>query len=185
MDDETIRLQHLLDDLAGLHDQVLGRLELNRSPVQLNAWLANIFSPWEAAARQKGLTWAVDVPTNLPSVMIDPDRMAQALGNILSNAIKFTPAGGQVSTAVKLADNQLSVRVSDTGVSIPANEQEKIFEPFYRGSQGRRIVEGMGLGLSIARDIVSAHGGEIRVESASGAGSTFILQIPVEVPSEI
>ncbi len=183
MDDETLRLQHLLDDLAGLHGQVLGRLELNRSPVQLNDWLGNILSPWEAAARQKGLTWFVDITPNLPKVMIDSDRMAQALGNIVSNAIKFTPAGGQVSTIVRMPEDQLSIRVSDTGLSIPASEQEKIFEPFYRGSQGRRIVEGMGLGLSIARDIISAHGGEIKVESDS-AGTTFILQIPVEVPPE-
>src|SRR6266498_1354674 len=184
MDDETIRLRHLLDDLAGLHDQVLGRLELNRSPVQLNDWLANILSPWEAAARQKGLTWTVDVPSNLPAVMVDPDRMAQAIGNILSNAIKFTPAGGQVSTIVKLSDGQLSIRVADTGLSIPENEREKIFEPFYRGSQGRRIVEGMGLGLSIAHDIISAHGGEIKVESQPEGGSSFILQIPVETLPE-
>ena len=184
MDDETIRLQHLLDDLAGLHDQILGRLELNRSPVQINDWLGNILSSWEAAARQKGLTWFLDVTPNLPKVMIDPDRMAQALGNIISNAIKFTPAGGQVSTIIRMGDYQLSIEVADTGLSIPASEQEKIFEPFYRGSQGRRIVEGMGLGLSIAREIISAHGGEIKVESQPEGGSTFILQVPVEVPPE-
>ena len=184
MDDETLRLRHLLDDLAGLHDQVLGRLELNRSSVQLNDWLANILSPWEAAARQKGLTWTVDVPSNLPAVMVDPDRMAQAIGNILSNAIKFTPAGGQVSTIVKLSDGQLSIRVADTGLSIPENEREKIFEPFYRGSQGRRIVEGMGLGLSIAHDIISAHGGEIKLESTPGTGTAFVLQLPVETLPE-
>jgi signal transduction histidine kinase len=159
-------------------------LELNRSPVQLNDWLANILSPWEAAARQKGLTWFVDITPNLPKVMIDPDRMAQAMGNIISNAVKFTPAGGQVSTMVRMQDDQLSVQVTDTGLSIPENEREKIFEPFYRGNQGRRIVEGMGLGLSIARDIVSAHGGEIKVASPPEGGSTFVLQIPVEVPPE-
>ena len=184
MDDETLRLQHLLDDLAGLHDQVLGRLELNRAPAALHEWLVNVLSPWKAAARQKGLAWIEDLPTNLPAVMIDPDRMAQAIGNILSNAIKFTAPGGQVSVEVELADHQLSIRVSDTGLGIPGNEQEKIFEPFYRGSHGRRIVEGMGLGLSIARDIVIAHGGAIKVESASGAGSTFVLQLPVEVLAE-
>jgi len=184
MDDETIRLQHLLDDLAGLHDQVLGRLELNRSPVQLNDWLPNILSSWEAAARQKGLTWFVDITPYLPKLMIDPDRMAQALGNIVSNAIKFTPSGGQVSTIVRMQDHQLSIEVVDNGLSIPASEQEKIFEPFYRGSQGRRIVEGMGLGLSIAREIISAHGGEIKVESQPEGGSSFILQIPVEIPPE-
>lgn len=129
MDDETLRLQHLLDDLAGLHDQVLGKLELNRSAVQLNDWLVSTLSPWEAAARQKGLTWAVDVSPDLPVVMMDQDRMAQAIGNILSNAIKFTPAGGQVSTTIKLDERRLSMQVEDTGPSIPVDEKEKIFSP--------------------------------------------------------
>ncbi len=180
MDEETVRLRYLLDDLARLHDQVLGRLELNRSPVKLGDWLSSTLAPWEAAARQKGLTWGVEVPPNLPVVMIDADRMAQAIGNILSNAIKFTPAGGQVATAVKFDEGRLSVQVADTGPGIPDGEQEKIFEPFYRGSHGRRIVEGMGLGLGIARDIVIAHGGEIKLESAPGLGSRFTLQVPAD-----
>ena len=179
LDEETIRLQHLLDDLAGLHDQVLGRLELNRSPVQIHDWLLSTLSPWEAAARQKGLTWRLDVAPNLPVIIMDPDRMAQAVGNILSNAIKFTPAGGQVSTTVTFEEGQLSIQVTDTGLGVPLEEREKIFQPFYRGVQGRRIVEGMGLGLSIARDILTAHGGKIRLESAPGRGNQFILQIPV------
>ncbi len=184
LDDETVRLRHLLDDLAGLHDQVLGKLELNRSAVPLNDWLLGTLSPWEAAARQKGLSWVVDAPSILPRVLMDPDRMAQAVGNILSNAIKFTPAGGQVSTTVKFEDHELSVQVADNGADIPPDEQEKIFQPFYRGSQGRRIVEGMGLGLSIARDIVLAHGGEIHLESAPRADTRFTLRIPAEVVPE-
>ena len=179
MDEETLRLRHLLDDLAGLHDQVLGRLELNRLPVQVNDWLVSTLSPWEAAARQKGLTWELDVAPDLPVVSMDPDRMAQALGNILSNAIKFTPAGGKVSTIVKSVDARLSIEVADTGPGIPGEEREKIFQPFYRVQQGHRIVEGMGLGLSIARDIVAAHGGSIELDTAPGAGSRFRLQIPV------
>jgi Signal transduction histidine kinase len=180
MDEETARLQHLLEDLAGLHDQVLGRLELNRLPVRLSDWLISTLSPWEAAARQKGLTWEMNLSTDLPIVMVDPDRMAQAIGNILSNAIKFTPTGGRVSTSIQVADSQLLIKVADTGPGIPLDEQDKIFQPFVRGSQGRRIVEGMGLGLNIAREIILAHGGEIKLESAPGAGSRFILHIPME-----
>ena len=180
LDEETVRLQHLLEDLAGLHDQVLGKLELNRAPVQLGEWLVSTLSPWEAAARQKGLVWKVDVSSDLPVVQIDPDRMAQAIGNIVSNAIKFTPTGGKISIDVRLESGQLCIQVADTGPGIPLNEQEKIFQPFIRGSQGRRIVEGMGLGLSIAREIIVAHGGEIRLESTPGTGSRFTLQVPVD-----
>jgi signal transduction histidine kinase len=185
MDEETIRLQHLLDDLAGLHDQILGRLELNQTAVPLNVWLVSTLSPWEADAHQKGLNWVVDASADLPIILMDPDRMAQALGNILSNAIKFTPPGGKVSVATEYSSDRLSIHVTDSGPGIPTDEQNQIFQPFYRGSQGKRIVEGMGLGLSIARDIVVAHGGDIRVNSTPGAGSTFTLEIPAEVVPEI
>jgi signal transduction histidine kinase len=178
IDEETIRLQHLLDDLSGLQDHVLGRLELKPSAVQVHDWLVHILSPWEAAARQKGLTWVEEISAQLSIAMMDPDRMAQALGNILSNAIKFTPAGGQVRVTVKSEANVFSMQVADTGPGIPVNEQEKIFQPFYRGVHGRHIVEGMGLGLSIANDIIAAHGGEIKLETTPGRGSQFTLRIP-------
>ena len=184
MDEETIRLQHLLDDLAGLHDQILGRMDLNKTTVPLNDWLVSTLSPWEAAARQKGLDWVVDVSPNLPVVVMDPDRMAQAIGNILSNAIKFTPARGKISIATKSENGHLTMQVTDSGPGIPAEEQEQVFQPFYRGSHGKRIVEGMGLGLGIARDILVAHGGEIKVESSPGTGSSFVLQIPAETLPE-
>src|SRR5574341_390779 len=180
IDSETARLQHLLDDLLGLHDQVLGKLELNRSPIQLNEWLAGTLSPWAAAAREKGLKWEAKIQPNLPVILIDSDRMAQAIGNLLSNAIKFTPAGGQISSNVEFMDGQLVVQVSDTGPSIPVDEQVKIFQPFYRGAHGRRIVQGMGLGLSIAQAIVTAHGGEIELESMPGAGNRFTLRMQAE-----
>jgi two-component system sensor histidine kinase BaeS len=180
LDGETARLQRLLNDLAGLHDQVLGKLELNRQRVKLNEWLATTLSPWRAAAGEKGLVWAAEIPTDLPAIVMDPDRMAQAIGNLLSNAIKFTPPGGQVSISVNVAGRQLTIRVVDTGSGIPEGEREKIFQPFYRGAHGRRIVQGMGLGLSIARDVVAAHGGEIVLETGTQGGSCFILRLPVE-----
>jgi signal transduction histidine kinase len=179
LDSETARLQRLLDDLAGLHDQTLGKLELDLVPVKLNDWLANIISPWEVAAGQKGLGFRTDTSVNQSIVIMDPDRMAQAIGNLFSNAIKFTPAGGQISITAKLDDKQLTVQVADSGSGIPIDEHEKIFQPFYRGAHGRRIVQGMGLGLSIARDIVAAHGGKIELQSNPGAGSCFIMQIPI------
>jgi signal transduction histidine kinase len=104
--------------------------------------------------------------------------MVQAIGNLLSNAIKFTPTGGKVTTTVKFIDEQLIVQVADTGPGVPIEEHEKIFQPFYRGAHGRRIVQGMGLGLSIAQDIATAHGGEIELQSAPGDGSRFTLRVP-------
>ncbi|MFM8322931.1 MAG: sensor histidine kinase, partial [Chloroflexota bacterium] len=179
LDGETARLQRLLDDLAGLHDQVLGRLELSRRPVELDAWLVEAAAPWEAAARARGLAWETHAPPGLPQAYIDPDRLGQALGNLLSNAIKFTPAGGRVALQAGAGAGQLEISVQDSGSGIPPDELHKVFQPFYRGAQGRRIVQGMGLWLSIARDIAAAHGGELTVDSTPGAGSRFTLRLPL------
>lgn len=184
LDSETVRLRRLLDELAGLHDQILGRLELKQEAVRVNEWLAGVLSPWEAAAREKGVNWTEEVAADLPVVFMDSDRMAQAVGNLLSNAVKFTPAGGRVDVAVREDEGKFIVQVTDTGPGIPAEEQEKVFQPFYRGSHGRRIVQGMGLGLSIARDITAAHGGGIELQEKAGAGSRFLLWIPVKVGRE-
>jgi len=183
LDSETARLRRLLDDLAGLHDQVLGQLELDRRPVALDRWLAGALAPWEAAAREKGLAWQVDLawpagdtpPPADPTVHIDPDRLAQALGNLLSNAVKFTPPGGQVAVQAGLTGDQLTIQVTDSGPGIPPGEQEKVFQPFYRGAHGRRIIQGMGLGLSIARDIIAAHGGRLTLDSPPGGGSRVTI----------
>jgi two-component system, OmpR family, sensor histidine kinase BaeS len=180
LDGETLRLQRLLEDLARLHDEVLGKLEINKVRVALDEWLRRQLPTWEAAAGQKGLTWAVDVQPGLPAVEMDADRMGQALGNLLSNAIKFTPGGGRVTTRAWVEAGRFCVEVADTGAGIPPEEREKIFQPFYRGMHGRKVVDGMGLGLSIARDIARAHGGDITLESETGHGSRFRLCVPVQ-----
>jgi signal transduction histidine kinase len=136
------------------------------------------------AAREKGLGWEVENPKGSPSVVMDSDRMAQAVGNLLSNAIKFTPAGGNIKITAEFLNGQLVMHFTDTGLGIPLEEQNKIFQPFYRGAHGRRIVQGMGLGLSIAHDIVIAHGGKLELQSASGKGSDFVLFMPVKIPRE-
>ena len=97
----------------------------------------------------------------------------------MSNAVKYTPAGGEVAISAGVEDANVWIRVRDTGIGIPSEEQARIFEPFYRGTTGRRFPQGMGLGLSIARDLLAAHGGRIEVESTPGVGSTFTLWLPM------
>ena len=180
MEAEVQRMQRLLDDLTRLYNQTLGPLELDRRPTALGPWLAQVLSPWREAAQEKGLRWQSQFPADLPKVDIDVDRMAQALGNVVSNAIKYTPPDGKVTLGAGTAARDVWIRVSDTGPGIPPEVQERIFEPFYRGLGNRRFPQGMGLGLSIARDLVAAHGGRIEVESAPGEGSTFTLWLPLQ-----
>jgi signal transduction histidine kinase len=185
MDDQAARLQHLLDELAHLHDQVLGTMELDYQQVQLSEWLPKVLRPWQEAAQQKHLEWRTDIPSDLPVIPADPNRLASAVENLVSNAIKYTQSGGSVSVAAFIADRELLIQVKDSGYGVGLEEQQKVFDPFYRGNQGRRFKQGMGLGLSISRDLVEAHGGSITLESEPGKGSTFTIHLPLERTSPV
>jgi len=132
-----------------------------------------------ATAEQAGLILVQNIPDNLPPVMGDAGRLLQVFDNLLGNAIKFSPDGGHITVTLEDVGEMLQVSVSDEGVGIPKDQQERIFERFYQvdGSARRRFA-GVGLGLTIAKRIVEAHGGEIWVESEPGAGSTFKFTVP-------
>lgn len=179
MDAEVTRMRHLLDDLTQLYGQALGPLELDRVPTEIGPWLRQTLIPWREAALSKDLRWQTAIAASLPTLHIDPDRMAQALGNILSNAIKYTPPGGEITITAEVVAEMLHLAVRDTGPGIPLEEQSRIFEAFYRGPSSRRFPQGMGLGLTIARDLVTAHGGHIEVQSAPGKGSCFTIHLPI------
>jgi two-component system sensor histidine kinase BaeS len=178
MDLETARLQRLLEDLSHLHEQTLGVLELDRQPLRLETWLPETLTAWQEAAVRKRLHWALNLPVSLPVIQADPLRLGQVIGNLVSNAIKYTPGGGTVTVKAGEANGQIWIQVSDTGPGIPPDQQEKMFEPFVRGGQGRRFPQGMGLGLSIARELVEAHGGKLELESEEGFGSRFTVWLP-------
>jgi two-component system sensor histidine kinase BaeS len=179
MDEETIRLQHVVEDLAHLHDRDLGTLELQCEALALGEWLPHILSSWRLAAEEKHLHWTVELPASLPTVQADPIRLAQVIGNLVDNAIKYTPPGHSVTASAGQEGEKAWVSIIDDGPGIPQEEQALIFTPFYRGGHGRRIKQGMGLGLSIARDLAEAHGGQITLESTPGQGSRFTLWLPL------
>ena len=179
MDDEALRLQNLLEDLAHLHEQVLGTLELDYQPLSISEWLPKVVRPWQEAAQDKQLDWKTQIPPDLPEISADPGRLASAVENLVSNAIKYTHGGGMVMVSAGVDGEEIWISVQDNGSGIAAEELEKVFEPFYRGNQGRRFKQGMGLGLSIARDLIEAHGGWINLESEPGKGSRFTIHLPL------
>ncbi len=178
INEELQLLRRLLEDLAHLHDQVLGTLELNRQTINLSEWLPAVLAIRREAALQKGLRWETHVPADLPVIYADPERLAQALGNLLNNAIKYTPYGGTVSVSAGVEGGDVWFRVSDTGPGIAPQDRARIFEPFYRGKTLRRFPQGLGLGLTIAHDLVTAHGGRIDLDSTPGLGSHFTIYLP-------
>ncbi len=184
MDEQTKRLQPLLDNLAQLHGQLLSTWELHSQPIDLREWLPRMVSPWREAAHAKGLHWQLDVSATLPIIEADPDRLAQVLGNLLSNAVKYT-AEGTISVAARPQNEEVVIVVSDTGPGIAALEQERIFEPFYRSQRDKRFPQGMGLGLSIARELITAHGGRLELESHPGQGSRFVVRLPASTAGHI
>jgi two-component system, OmpR family, sensor histidine kinase BaeS len=174
-------LERLVSDLAQLHNREAGPPALNLRPIVLDEWLPATLRPWREAATQKGLDWRIDIPHDLPMITADPDRLTQAVGNLVSNAIKYTPPRGSIAVSAGREADEVWIQVGDTGPGIPAEERELLFMPFYRGVSSGRFPQGMGLGLSIARDLVTAHGGRLTVESAAGSGSRFTIWLPLQV----
>jgi two-component system sensor histidine kinase BaeS len=173
-------LNRLLDDLALLHELVLGKIDLKLQEVDVNLWLPQTVGSWRESALEKGIAWKFSQDDRLPSIMIDPERMDQAVGNLLSNSIKFTPKDGEIKVKAGVKDEALFISVSDTGIGIDQDDLADIFRPLFRGFRGNRFPDGMGLGLSIARDIVEAHGGNIVVQSTKNQGSDFTIHLPLQ-----
>ena len=175
--DEIIRL---VNDVLFL--QEISTVSAQKGAVQLEEVAAQAVEAVRERARQADLDIRTEFATGLPPVWGNAERLRRVLDCLLDNAIKFSPAGGQVIVRLQLQNNRVRAEVSDQGIGIPSEEQEKIFWQFHRGrwvnisSQYR----GVGLGLAIAKQIVEAHGGEIGVHSAPGEGSTFSFTVPVE-----
>ncbi len=178
MDQETLRLQRLVEDLAHLHEQALGIMELDLQSLPLSDWLPTILPPWRQAAQERHQHWQSQIPEDLPVIQADPIRLAQILDNLISNAIKYTPVGGTIDLSAGADPESVWICVSDTGPGISQDELKLIFSPYYRGKSARRIRQGMGLGLSIAQDLVSAHGARLEVDSTPGLGSHFTVRFP-------
>jgi two-component system, OmpR family, sensor histidine kinase BaeS len=149
--------------------------------VELGFWLEEQLPLWSEEAHAHRLNWKTDIRIDHAEVIVDPDRLAQALGNLVSNALHYTPPGGTILLRADLQGQLLTIRVTDTGPGIPPEEQARIFEPFYRYEHPSWKTEGLGLGLPIARSIIQAMGGDLTVQSQPGEGSTFTLVVHVEV----
>jgi PAS domain S-box-containing protein len=179
VDRNAERLVHLVSDLLLLAQADAGRLSFDWTDVELVPLVAQCVQAAQPAAEQAGVNVVFNSEPVEP-VIGDPARIAQLLDNLISNAIKFTPAGGHVDVLVDASADSAVIEVRDTGFGIPAAEQEQLFQRFFRTrSANDMAIAGTGLGLSIAKAIVDAHAGSISVESAEQRGTTFRVELPV------
>ncbi|HYN94124.1 MAG TPA: HAMP domain-containing sensor histidine kinase, partial [Pilimelia sp.] len=178
IDRNTTRLRALIEDLLILSRIEAGTVRTNRQEVDFGALAgaaATAMSPTAAAA---GVSVDVETTGRLTG-QADPEQIDRLLMNLLSNAVKFTPGGGQVRVAVAGVDDEVVLRVSDTGMGIPEADRDKLFTKFFRASNAtHHAVPGTGLGLAIVRTIVAHHGGHVDLDSAEGVGTTVTVTLP-------
>jgi signal transduction histidine kinase len=174
--DEAERLERLIADLLDLARLDAGRPTMRIERVAVPALLARVLDRYRPAADARGITLETS-PVDA-AVSGDAGRLEQALSNLVSNALRFTPPGGTVRVDARREGTEVVLAVRDTGPGLSPQQQTRVFERFYK-TDASRSAEGTGLGLSIVRAIVEAHGGAVSVESAEGQGSTFVLRLPV------
>ncbi|MBI5080068.1 MAG: HAMP domain-containing protein [Chloroflexi bacterium] len=174
--DEAERMSRLVNSLLDLARLDAVPASLNRAPTDLGKLLNSAVEKLTLRAGEKNITMKVRIDP-LPSMLADTDRLSQVFTNLLENAIKYTPDGGTVILTARAGTGEAIVSVADSGGGIPAEDLPRIFERFYRVDKARSG-KGYGLGLAITKDIVQAHGGSIRVESALGSGTRFTVRLP-------
>jgi two-component system phosphate regulon sensor histidine kinase PhoR len=174
-----MRLKNIIDTMLNLRYLETGQMDLAPTRFDMRAEVERACEDYEALAATGGLALVTDLPGEEMLVYADRVKVRVILDNLISNAVKFTPADGRVCVAVRRRDDEVEVSVDDTGVGIPPQEFERVFDRFYQVENHlARRHGGMGLGLSIVKGLVELHGGRVRVESVLGEGSRFVVMLP-------
>ena len=174
----TRMLSKMMDDISTI--LAAQTQELKREPVDLSGLIQAMVADFRVAAEGQGLTLTVKIAPDLPWVLGDPLHLQRVVDNLLGNALKFTPIGGEVTICLQHERSEAVLEVADTGIGIPSDQLEHIFERFYQvdGSATRRS-NGIGLGLALVKEIVEAHGGRVAAHSTLGEGSVFRVALPL------
>ena len=176
--EEVQRLRSLVNDLLDLSKIESGQITMEFGPVEVELLVEKALSPFILQAQEKQITLTEEIPTNLPLVKADPNKITWVLSNLIGNAMRYTDAGGQIQVSARPRREQVYMSVTDNGAGIPLEYQGKIFDKFVQ-LKTEKNVGGTGLGLAISKEIVKAHGGDIWVDSTPGEGSTFTFTLPV------
>lgn len=176
---EASRLNRIVEDLRTLTLAEAGELSLSPETIDPGELARKTLAARKSTALEKEIRWQIDIPAQLPTVNVDPDRIQQALGNLLDNAMHHTPRGGRASLSVQVHAGFVQFVVEDEGTGIKPEDLPRLFERFYRSDRARsRGQGGSGLGLSIAKSLVEGHEGRIWAENRERAGARFVLELP-------
>ena len=178
---ESQRLAKLTTDFLDLARLESGRMKFEAHPIEPAALLAECVGIARSSMDERKIKLVWLVPKDLPPITGDPDKLKQVFLNLLNNAVKYNLPEGSITIAAESSEQELIVRVSDTGLGIPEDSLKHLFEKFYRVPSTESLAQGIGLGLSIVKRILDAHSGSVRVESAPGAGSTFEVHLPLHI----
>ncbi len=176
---EIERLEALVDDLRVLSEADAGELPMHPQPLPPLHILQKAAASFQHRAEQQGVALRVAAEAHLPLIHADETRMLQVYANLIDNALRYTPSGGQITLSARRAGEWVRLGVTDTGEGIPAEELERIFDRFYRVDPSREGKES-GLGLAIVRVLVEAHGGRVHAESQPGAGTEMVIELPAQ-----
>ncbi len=179
--EESDRVLTMLNVLMDVTEAESGMMTLHRANTSLATLLSEVAEMYSFVADEKGVLLKTDLENGCEAE-IDPTRMRQAFANLVDNAVKYTGSGGTVTIACRALDGSARITVTDTGIGIPAAEQPRIWNRLYRGDKSR-AQRGLGLGLSLVKAVVEAHGGHVEAQSTPGEGSTFLVTLPLRAPS--
>ena len=177
---ETRRLERMVGDMLSVAEIEAGSLKIDRDDVKLDQLLHDVEQDYQALAQEKQIALEFHLPPKLPTLQADRDKLIMAIQNVVGNAMKYTPEAGSVTVSIESDDQMITLDVTETGIGIAPEDQEKVFEKFYRAADKRvSNITGSGLGLSLAREVVRLHGGDITLESQVDHGCTFTITLPV------
>jgi two-component system sensor histidine kinase BarA len=180
------KLESLIESLILFSLAEHGGMTLRLTTVDLNKVAGEVVANSRSKAEEKGIALASEINPHLPPVKADEEKLSWAILQLIDNAVKFTNSGGRVTLSIQPeSEGLVMISVADTGIGIPSDRLQEIFEPFYQlDNSSTRRYGGTGLGLALVRDIVSAHGSMVEVQSEAGKGSTFRFPLPASNPSE-
>ncbi len=178
---ETRRLERIVGEMLSVAEIEAGSFTAHFDDVRLDALFAELVEDFREPARDKKIALNFKLPPKFPIFTGDRDKVVLAIHNLIGNALKYTPSGGQVTVSVEVDATQVRVAVQDTGIGISEQEQDRVFERFYRAKDPRvERITGTGLGLTLAREVARLHGGDVTVDSQLDKGSTFTVSLPLK-----